>query len=52
MTRDDFARLRWRARPSLSTAPAAHILCDELAQAERLVQDHVVPWPADILAAL
>ncbi|CAM5612498.1 hypothetical protein ACFSUK_04420 [Sphingobium scionense] len=52
MTRDDFARLLARARTAIAdAAPAAHILCDELAQAERLVQDHVVPWPADIHAA-
>src|SRR3546814_9649264 len=49
MTRDDFARLLARARTVIAdAAPTAHILCDELAQAERLVQDHVVPWPADI----
>src|SRR3546814_7727338 len=52
MTRDDFARLLARARTVIAdAAPTAHILCDELAQAERLVQDHVVPWPADIHTA-
>jgi hypothetical protein len=52
MTRDDFARLLARARTAIAdAAPTAYILCDELAHAERLVQDHVVPWPADIHAA-
>src|SRR3546814_10945621 len=52
MTRDDFGRLLARERTVIAdAAPTAHILCDELAQAERLVQDHVVPWPADIHTA-
>ena len=51
-TRHDFARLLARARTAIADAnPAGHILCDELAQAERLVENHVVPWSADIHVA-
>ncbi|BBC73207.1 hypothetical protein AEB_P2339 [Altererythrobacter sp. B11] len=52
MTRDDFARLLAQARTAITDAnPTGHILCDELAQAERLVENHVVPWSADIHVA-
>ncbi|MBA4090261.1 MAG: hypothetical protein C0494_06680 [Sphingobium sp.] len=54
MTRHDFARLLARARVAITdngTAPADGTLCDDLARAEQLVENHAVPWSADIHAA-
>ena len=52
MTRQDFARLLARARTAIEDVRAADpILCDELAQAERLLESHAGPWPADIHTA-
>lgn len=52
MTRHDFARLLARARAAIVATDAADPeLCDELGQAERLVESHVVPWAADIHVA-
>ncbi|AHE53703.1 hypothetical protein NX02_09915 [Sphingomonas sanxanigenens DSM 19645 = NX02] len=52
MTRHDFARLLARARAAIvATDTADRDLCDELVQAERLVENHAVPWAAEIHAA-
>ncbi|EQB16520.1 MULTISPECIES: hypothetical protein [Sphingobium] len=52
MTRHDFARLLARARAAIvATEAPDRMLCQELEQAERVVESHIVPWSADIHAA-
>lgn len=52
LTRHDFARLLARARIAITEADQTpNPLCAQLAEAERYVENHAVPWAADIHAA-